>query len=183
MPFLGDVKSACDNSYVNGDDIMYSFPPANNLRSLADHDRSSQRNDNDTVTKPHSIALSEDDDQPIQNMNFTLVSTLRATGATTTNDNFSSPTSTEHFMDVRLSQDNGNVTIALSKVRLLEWSLCVEVLINLFQVLFGLTSKASTNSTRQTQDDEEINQFYFYEVSQIILQINVIKLRINNWLS
>lgn len=38
-----------------------------------------------------------------------------------------------------------------------------------FQIFYGITSNLSANSTAQTQD-EEINQFYFYEVSYAICQ-------------
>lgn len=79
-----------------------------------DNDRALQRND--TVTKRHNIAFYEDDAQQIQDMNFTLISTLRATGATTTSsENISM--STDHYMDLKFSQDIGNVTLAVSKVR------------------------------------------------------------------
>lgn len=99
----------------NSHDVMYSFLFSNNNRqSLAGNVHKLQRND--TVTKRHYFKPHEDNIQRIQDMNFTLASTFRVTGATTTSsDSFSA--SKEHYMDVRFSQDIGNITLAVSKVR------------------------------------------------------------------
>lgn len=95
---------------------MYSFLlPNNNRQSLADNARKFQRNE--TVTKRLNFKTHEDEAQRIQDMNFTLASTLRVTGATTTPSD-STSTSKEHYMDVKFSQDIGNnITLAVSKVR------------------------------------------------------------------
>lgn len=97
---------------------MYSFLlPNNNRQSLAGNARKLQRND--TVTKRHYFKPHEDDIQRIQDMNFTLASTLRVTSATTTSSD-SISMSKEHYMDVKFSQDIGNITLAVSKVRSIE---------------------------------------------------------------
>lgn len=94
---------------------MYSFLFANNPRKLVDNDRWLQRSD--TAPKRHNFSLYEDDTQAVRDMNFTLISTLRATGATTTSsENLTA--STERFMDVKSTQDIGNISLAVSKVRL-----------------------------------------------------------------
>lgn len=173
MPILGDVEPNANNSHVNGEDVMYSLLLQNNLQKLANNvaDRTSQRND--AVTKRFFIKFDEEDIQQFQDMNFTLLSTLRATGATTTStDNISVPV--EHYMDIRLSKDIGNVTLAVSKVRFVP-GMCLYVdrthIEFVFQISYGITSKLSANTTKPTQDDEEINQFYFYEVSCDLLFI------------
>lgn len=149
---------------------MYSFSLPNSLYKSANNDHLFQKNDK--LTKRHFIKLFEDDISQSQDMNFTLISALRALGATTTSgDNISS--SLERYMDVKFSQDIGNVTLAVSKVRF-EVDTCHYLFTNIWkknysQIIYGLTSRIPPNSTRQTQDDdEEINQFYFYEVSWIL---------------
>lgn len=112
MPILGDVEPSASNSHVDGDNVMYSFLLQNTLHKLADNDRTSQRND--TVTKRFFIELDEDDTQRFQDMNFTLISTLQATTATSS-DNIAVPA--EHHMDVKFEKDIGNATLAVSKVR------------------------------------------------------------------
>lgn len=111
MPFLGDVRRKRGHTHVNGDDVMYSFRLPNNRRPTVDNDRAAQRND--TVTNRYSIELHEGDTQRIWDMNLTSNLASRATGATSS-DNI--PTSVEHFMDLELSQDSGNVTRAVTKV-------------------------------------------------------------------
>lgn len=171
MPILGNVEPNASNSHVNGEDVMYSLLLQNNLHKLANNvaDRTAQRND--AVTKRFFIKFDEEDIQQFEDMNFTLLSTLRATGATTTSsDNISVPV--KHYMDIRLSKDIGNVTLAVSKVRFVTRKcLCVDrIHIKfVFQISYGITSKLSANTTKQ--DDEEINQFYFYEVSCDLLFI------------
>lgn len=147
---------------------MYSVLYTNNSRKLVDNERGLQRND--TVTN-RQTAFYEDDEQPINDMNFTLFSTLQATGATTaamSSDNIS--ISTENYKDFRINKDIGNVSRALSKVSKSN----IIARLSYFhtrnfvpQIIFGITSKAATNITRPKQEDEEINQFYFYEVSLI----------------
>lgn len=93
---------------------------SNNANKLADNELAQQRND--TVTNQLHMAISEDDIQQIQDMNFTLISTLRATGATTSSmssENVS--VTTERFKDFRLGNDFGNVSLAISKVRRLKY--------------------------------------------------------------
>jgi hypothetical protein len=90
---------------------MYSFPHTNNSRKLADNDRTIQKNE--TVTSRHNMAFYEDDTKPIQDMNFTLLSTLRATGATTSTSGENISMSTENYKDFRFS----NVSLAISKVK------------------------------------------------------------------
>lgn len=111
MPFLGDFGHKDGNSH----DVMYSFLfPNNNRQSLVGNVHKLQRND--AVTKRHNFKAHDDDTQRIQEMNFTLASTLRVTGATTTaSDNIFS--SQEHFMDIKIGKDIGNITLAVSKVR------------------------------------------------------------------
>lgn len=139
MPILGDGNRRFNHSHVNGDIVAYSFRLPNNPNKLADNDRSSQRND--TVTKRHFIKLYEGD---CRDMNLTLVSTLRATGATTataTSEDYS--VSAEHYMEVKLSQDIGNVTLAVSKVK------CHVSTFDLWITFDDLYSRSSTASLRK----------------------------------
>lgn len=139
MPILGDGNRRFNHSYVNGDIVAYSFRLPNNPNKLADNDRSLQRND--TVTKRRFIKLYEDN---VRDMNLTLVSTLRATGATTataTSEDYS--VSAEHYMEVKLSQDIGNVTLAVSKVR------CHVGILDLWIKFDDLYSRSSTASLRE----------------------------------
>lgn len=94
---------------------MYSFPDTNSSRKLVDNDRTIQRNE--TVTSRHNMAFYEDDTKPIQDMNFTLLSTLRATGATTSTSGENISMSTENYRDFRYS----NVSLAISKVKKSVW--------------------------------------------------------------
>jgi hypothetical protein len=83
---------------------------------LADNGRTSQRNDE--VTTRHFISSSRGADiEQIQDMNLTLTSTPQATGATTTALTDNVTLSLEHYMDVKLNQDFGNISLALSKVK------------------------------------------------------------------
>jgi hypothetical protein len=114
MSFLGDVSIERDDTRVNGD-IMFSFLYTNNADKLADNDRTHQNSG--SLTNRLHMEFHEDDTQQIQDMNFTLISTLRATGATTS---MSSEVTTERFKEFRLS--NSNVSLAISKVRTLKKS-------------------------------------------------------------
>ena len=108
MPFLGDVPS--DDTRVHGD-IMYSSLHTNNANKLADNDRTLQSNN--TIT----MDFLGDDAPQIQDMNFTLISTLRATGATTSVSAENISMTTESYKDFRLDSDFGNLSLAISKVR------------------------------------------------------------------
>lgn len=117
MSFLGNVPIKLVDTRVNGG-IMYSFLHSNNANKLGDNDNTQQRND--SVTNRLNMEFYEEDTLQIQNMNFTLISTLRATGATTSmsseifNENIS--VTTEKLKDFRFSNDFGNVSLAISKV-------------------------------------------------------------------
>lgn len=144
MPILGDGNRRFNHSHVNGYIVAYSFRLPNNPNKLADNDRSSQRND--TVTKRHFIKLYEGD---CRDMNLTLVSTLRTTGATTataTSEDYS--VSAEHYMEVKLSQDIGNVTRAVSKVRCHFLDLWISL-----DDLYSRSSSASLREHSQIQLD------------------------------
>lgn len=91
---------------------MHSFLLTNNPRRLLDNDGTSQKND--AVTKRHNAGFYGDDFQPFQDMNFTRISTFRATSAATSTENIY--LSTERYMDVELSRDIGNATLAVSQV-------------------------------------------------------------------
>lgn len=96
-------------------------------------------------------------------MNLSLESTLRAIGLRATDNIFPSA---EHYMDVKLSQDIGNVTRAVSKVRSASFAFISVIMFwFIFKLLHAISSKPMINVTRRAEDDEEINQFYFYEVS------------------
>ena len=117
MPVLGDVPSESDDTRVNGE-IMYSFLNTNNVNKLTDNDRTLQSNN--TVTNRLNMDFFEDDVQKIQDMNFTLISTLRATGATTSLSAENISMTTERFKDFRLGDEFGNLSLAISKVRKLQ---------------------------------------------------------------
>lgn len=103
-------------------------------------------------------------------MNITLDTTLRAIGEKRKSERVFP--SAEHYMDVKLSQDIGNVTRSVSKVRSVNLNISQfhSCYFDLYSKL--LVAKSTTNTTRRMEDDEEINQFYFYEVSlKFILNI------------
>jgi hypothetical protein len=118
MPFLGDVKSKRDKSNLNEVAIMYSFLHTNNSRKLTNNDLATQKND--TVTSRHDMEFYEDISQQFQDMNFTLFSTLRAIGATTSSSENMSM-STENYKDLRFSKGTGNISQTISKVRILRY--------------------------------------------------------------
>jgi hypothetical protein len=117
MSFLGDVTIERDDTGVNGDS-MFSFLYTNNADKLADNDRTHQSSG--SLTNRLHMEFYEDDTQQIQDMNFTLISTLRATGATTSMSSENVSVTTERFKEFRLGNDLGNVSLAISKVRTLK---------------------------------------------------------------
>lgn len=143
---------------------MYSFILPSSLYKSANNDRLLQKNDIRRFIKLH-----ENDISQAQDMNLTSTSALRALGATSSSSDNISP-SWERYTDAKFSQDIGNATLAASKVRF-KVDTCRQLftyyLIFIYsQIIYGLASRIPPNSTRQTQEDEdeEINQFYFYEV-------------------
>jgi hypothetical protein len=94
-------------AHVNGDE-MFSFLLANTSGRSDDNEREFQQTHNFAMNQSHE-----------EDMNFTFISTLRATGATTaivTTDNFSLSTATEPFLNVKLRFGNVSKEL-LSKVR------------------------------------------------------------------
>lgn len=109
--FIGNVSSNRDDTRVNGE-IMFSFQYGNNAKKVADNEHTQQTND--TFTNHLHMALYEHDSQQIQDMNFTLISTLQAT---TSMPSENITVTTERSKEFRLSNDLGNVSLAISKVR------------------------------------------------------------------
>jgi predicted patatin/cPLA2 family phospholipase len=112
--FIGNVFNWRDDIRVNGE-IMFSTLFDNNATKLADNDLATQKSD--SVTNQLHMALYEDDTQQIQDMNFTLISTLRATGATTSMSSENISVTTERYKDFQLGNELANVSLAISKVR------------------------------------------------------------------
>jgi hypothetical protein len=162
---------------------MYSFVFTNNPIKVFDsiyhnNNESFHESTNNTIRNNYTNNLDTgyDGEARTKNMNSTFAARLKeAVDVVTSSDNISM--STESNDDKKLSSDIGNVTLAISKVRkfLHLLTMTIDMLctheygtIFLFQLFLGITSKSSSLSNSSVkhyfEEDEEINQFYFYEV-------------------